>query len=125
MSAISDALDRLMAAEKRATILAVSAALAIAAIICFVFFGGLTATAKISFQIAPVLSTSLAESKTGSYSAVWADVNGIERQMIAPAEYAILGVGDLVCVRRADFIIGITKYSIATDIFCPQLHRQK
>ena len=114
-----------MAAEKRASILALSAALAIAAIICFVFFGGLTATAKISFQIAPVLATSSAEGKTNRYSAVWADVDGIERQMVAPAEYAILGVGDLVCVRRADFMIGITKYSIATDIFCPQMQRSK
>ena len=114
-----------MAAEKRNTILKLSAAIAIATTICFVFFGGLTATAKISFQIAPVLATAVVEGPTGSYSSVRADVDGSERQMVAPAKYALLGAGDLVCVRRADFFIGITKHSVVTDIFCPQLQRQK
>jgi hypothetical protein len=113
-----------MAAEKRSNILKFAAAILVFAVVCFIIFGGLTATAEIRFQIAPVLATSLAEGKNKRYSSVLADVDGVHRLMVAPVEYAMLEPGDLVCVRRANFIAGLTKYSIASDIFCPKLQRQ-
>ena len=123
MSGIHNALDHLLAVEKRNTILKFAAAITIFSAV-FGFFGVLTTTAKISLQIVPVTATTLVEGKYSRYSKVWAEVDGVQRLMVAPVEHAMLAPGDLVCVRRADQIIGYSRYSVTSDIFCPQLHRK-
>jgi hypothetical protein len=123
VSKVKDALDRHSASERRREILVVVAAVLVAGLLSFPLYGGISATAKLSYLEGKVVRTVMVEGQYGPSVVFDAELEGTVRKFRGPGTLYMLSNGDPICVKRADIIFGITRYSYASDIYCPRIRR--